>query len=227
MDRRLVSEEKDHLGDRAHQDIVIAAGQIGPSDRACEERVSHEQVRARLAFPPYLQTHAPGAMPGRVVDADLVVTETKRRRVVEDVDRRLRLNRDAEHRALLDDMLVERQVVPVQVDRRAKGLFRCGDAGDVIDVRVRQQDGRDVHVETTDDREHVVDFVAWVDDDCLPRALAAHHEAILVERRHRPDFENHSTTIVSTPASRFRPPDRMGVGPGEPGVGSWELDTRP
>ena len=65
-------------------------------------------------------------------------------RRVELVDRRLRFDRQAEHPARLDRPLVQEEIVAVQVHRHAERPLGGGDAGDVIDVRVREQDVPDV-----------------------------------------------------------------------------------
>ena len=41
-------------------------------------------------------------------------------------------------------VLVEKQIVLVQMDRHAERALRLGHAGHMIDVRVRQQDVRDI-----------------------------------------------------------------------------------
>ena len=63
--------------------------------------------------------------------------------VIEHVDRRRRIDLKAEHRALLDGALVQKQVVAVEINGHAKRPLRGRDAGDVIDVRVGQQDVAD------------------------------------------------------------------------------------
>ena len=63
-------------------------------------------------------------MARRVVDARLVGAERDHlRRRVEHVDRRLRLDLQAEHRAHLDRALVEEQIVAVQIDRHVSARF--------------------------------------------------------------------------------------------------------
>ena len=61
----------------------------------------------------------------------------------------------------------------------------------MIDVRVGQQDRLDLDVEIADRAQQLVDLVAGVDDDRLARPLAPDDEAVLVERRDGPHFENH------------------------------------
>ena len=60
--------------------------------------------------------------------------------LIKEVDWRLRLDRQAEGGALLNDSAIEEFVVAVQADRHAQCLLRASDAGDVIEMRVREQD---------------------------------------------------------------------------------------
>ena len=78
---------------------------------------------------------------------------------VKDVDRRLRFDGEAEHRTRLHGPLVEKQIVAVQIDRHAKRTLRRRHAGDVVDVRMRQQDVADrqrVPVRECEQRRHFV-----------------------------------------------------------------------
>ena len=59
--------------------------------------------------------------------------------VVKEIDVGLRLGVDAQHLSLLCDCLVEEEVSLVETNRRAQRLFGRANAGDVIDVGVRQQ----------------------------------------------------------------------------------------
>ena len=60
----LVAEREQHLGNRPHQHLVVAARQIGPADRARKQRVADEQVLARLPFLPICRHTPPGQWPG-------------------------------------------------------------------------------------------------------------------------------------------------------------------
>ena len=144
-----------------------------------------------MPFVPDLQADAARTMARRVVHAHLVVAEVDRRHVVEDVDRGRLTDLEAEQRALLHGAFVEEQVVPVQIDRHVVGVFRRADAGDVIDVRVGQQDRLHLDVEVADSAHQLVDLVAGIDDHRFARPLAADDEAVLVEGRDGPNLEKH------------------------------------
>ncbi len=88
-------------------------------------------------------------MSRRVGDAHFVVAE----RAIDPpivfviaIDRRRLLNRQAEHHAGADRVLVEEQIVLVQVDRRAQRALGFRHARHMIDMRMRQQDVRDLEL---------------------------------------------------------------------------------
>ena len=135
-------------------------------------------------------------MAGGVVHAGLVVAKRKRLGAVEDIDRRRLSDLEPEQRALLNGHVVQELVVAMQVDRDVERLFRSGHTGDVVDVRVRQQDGLDLDVEIANSAEQLVDLVARVNEDGLARSLARHDKAVLVERRDGSDFQNHGLRLV-------------------------------
>ena len=102
-------------------------------------------IALRLIVAPDLQTHAPGTMSRRVPDPDPIAAERAAGLpLVEEIDRRLGLRLAAEGMPLLHDGAVEKIVVLVQPDRDAEGRFGAADAGDVIEVRVGQQDVADL-----------------------------------------------------------------------------------
>lgn len=143
-----------------------------------------------------LEADAARTMAWRVVHLNLVAAELNRRHVIEGVHLRLRLHGDAEHRSLLDYSVVQEQVFGVQTDGNVEGFLRRCDAGDVIDMRVRQQDMLHLEVEGADSRNELVHFVARVDHNRLVRALAADNEAVLHEWRNRANLENHGRIIA-------------------------------
>ena len=65
------------------------------------------------------------------------------------------------------------------------------DTGDVVEVRVRQQNLRDVDSLALGDVEQIGDFVAGIDDDSGARLRAGDEIAVLVERRHGGSSNQH------------------------------------
>ena len=66
------------------------------------------------------------------------------------------------------------------------------DAGNVIDVRVGQEDVLNLQIVVAARAEQAVHLVAGIDDDPFTGALAAHDESVLVERRLGTHLEDHS-----------------------------------
>ena len=193
---RIAKREQD-AGDRSHQDVVVAARQVGAPDRSGEQRISHEEMRSGLALLSQLKTHAAWSVTGRVMYADLVVAKTQGAQVVKDVDWRRLFDREAEHLPLLDRLLVQRQIVFMEIDAGVQCVFDERDARNVIDVRVRKQDMRHFETVILNRAKQCASPITRIDDDAFARALAADDEPILVKRRAGPDLENHSITIVS------------------------------
>ena len=92
-------------------------------------------------------------------------------------------------RCLLGRRIVEKLIVPMEVHRHIQRFLGSGDSGDVIDVRVGQQDGGDDELLSADDVEQHVDLVARVDEYSLPGLLTRDDEAVLLERRDRAGFK--------------------------------------
>ena len=185
MNDRIVTERKQHPGDRSHQHVVIAARKIRPADSAREERVAHEQVAVQL------KAYTSRAVPRRVVDTHGVVAERDRVAAVKDVDVRRLRDLDAEQLSLLDGTLVERQVVPMQVDGRLERLLRLRDPGHVIEVGMRQQDVRDRQPVLLDEGDQLIRLVSRIDDDRLTRARTSHDKPVLEQWPDRARFKNH------------------------------------
>jgi CheY-like chemotaxis protein len=100
---------------------------------------------------------------------------------VKPIDRRLRLDAEAEHPPHLDGPFVEEEIVAMQIDRHGERPLGGGDAGNVIDVSVREEDGANGQVALAGDAEQIGDLVARIDENRLSRRRTRHHEAILEE----------------------------------------------
>src|SRR5262249_2656976 len=198
VDDGIVTKREQNLLDRGDQHIVVAARQIGPPNRAGEQRVADEQLPSRFSGSSNLQADAARAMPRRVMHARLERAEpydVVRR--IEHVNRRLRLDREAEHLAHLDGVLIEKEVVAMEIDRRAERPFRLCDAGHVIDVGMRQQDVVDRELAPVGEREQLGDLVARIDQGRLVRLFAADDEAVLEDRTAGPALHFHVEMILA------------------------------
>ena len=162
---------------------MVAARKGGAPDRSRTQRIADKQVLDGFPWGPHFEADPAGAMTGRVMRARLAVPERHHlARCVELVHSRRWIDAKAEHRAHLDGALVEKQVVPVQVHRRAQRPLGGADAGDVIDVRVGEQNGTDRQALPLRKREQPGHLVSWIDEHRLARARAGDHESILKER---------------------------------------------
>jgi hypothetical protein len=134
------------------------------------------------------------------MDECFIPPEADGRPVVEAVHGRGLPGLEAKHRSLFHHLLVKEEIRLVKPDRHVEGILGCRDTGHVIDVSVREQHQADVEVEIANRRQQLVDLVTRIDQDRLVRLLAAQYEAVLVERRNSPDFDNHSTLQPPAPA---------------------------
>ena len=193
-----IPERKQDAADRGNQHVEVAASQVGAPDGAGKQRVADEQVFRGLTFLSNRQADAAGAMTWRVVDGRLKFAERDDvPRRVEHIDRRLRLDADAEHPAVLDDVLVEEEIVAVQIHRHAQRALCGGDAGNVIDVCVREQDVADRERRARREIEEELHAVAGIDDHGLVRLVAPDDEAVLLEGTGGFDVDYHAPMILA------------------------------
>jgi CheY-like chemotaxis protein len=224
MHDRVIAEWKQYLGNRSHQHFVVATRQIRPANGAGEQGVSNKQV------PFELEAHAARAMARRVVNHNIEIAEAKGRSVVEPIDRRRLLHLEPEHLSLLHGMLVQWQIVFVQIDRHVERRLHLIHARNVVDVGVREKHVLGGQAAIANDVHELNGFVARIDDDGILRAVAAHHEAVLVEGRDGADFQNHPSTITPNlqlpralrayRSEAWRLTLRVDLG-----VGLWELES--
>jgi CheY-like chemotaxis protein len=190
----LVAKWKQHGPDGADEGGVVATRQVGPTDASGKQCVADEEIEPLLALSRHFEADATRAVSRRVVRANLEVAEGNGlARRVEAVDRRWsRIDNQPEQPSLLHGVVVDEEVVLVQVNRHPEGGLRRGDSGDMIDVRVRQQDVQDLDGLLRNELEQPVHFVAGIDDDALARARTCDDEAVLVERSHglRLDYDH-------------------------------------
>ena len=200
-----VAQREQHLGDRPHQHVVVAARQIG-SDQSSRRTACRRRTGARRCTCPsgrLCRQTPPGQWPGVWWTRDLVVADPNAndgRRCVGDYERRTSRRStagggcrlEAEHRALLDGAVVEEQVVPMQVDGTSNASFAARDAGDVIDWACvsRMRLHLDVRSRTAA-RERVVNLVAGIDEDRLVASARSRRRSRSCRNGALPDLEDH------------------------------------
>src|SRR5688572_24278897 len=74
----IIAESEKNAGDGTQERLVVAAGQVGPADRSCKERVADEQVLAGFAATADLQAYAAGTMTWCMVHHDVIFAEHQR-----------------------------------------------------------------------------------------------------------------------------------------------------
>jgi CheY-like chemotaxis protein len=179
----IVTKWEQHGADRPDEGGVVAAWKIGAANRSGEERVADKEIARRLSPLADLQAHAAGTVAGCVVWPNVTLSELDHfaGRVVH-VDRRQRLgDLQPEHARLIGRAIVEKLIVGVQVDRNVEGAFGDADAGHVIDVRVREQNSRQLNVLALRILEQRSHFISRIDDDAVERVRAGDHKTVLEE----------------------------------------------
>src|SRR5262245_24473866 len=139
-------------------------------------------------------------MPRRMAHPDAVVSEAQRRiALVEEIHRRLWFGLEAEHQALLNDAVVEKQILAMETNRRfGERLFGAPHAGDVVEMGVRQQNVFDVETMLANGLNQQLDVVARVDDDAFTSPFTTNDKAVFHERPSGPGLENHGRSEPSS-----------------------------
>jgi hypothetical protein len=100
VDAGVVSEGKEDVANRRDQRRMMAARQVGSSDRSGEERVADEEIFSRVRSGSDLQADTTGTVARRVMGTGRAVAEANHLAGgIKDVDWRLRLHLQAEHPA--------------------------------------------------------------------------------------------------------------------------------
>src|SRR5262245_59567653 len=77
--------------------------------------------------------------------------------------------------------VIQEEIVAMETDRYIEGTFRCANAGYMVDVRVSQQDLRQIDPLSSRELEQAVDFVTGINQDSLPRPWTRDDESVLKE----------------------------------------------
>jgi len=84
----------------------------------------------------------------------------------------------------------------VQIDRHAKRALRRRHAGDVVHMRMGQQNVTDGQAIALGERHEAGHLVAWIDQHGFPRVLTADDEAVLEEGTDRLGLNYHSGRMI-------------------------------
>jgi CheY-like chemotaxis protein len=93
-------------------------------------------------------------------------------------------------------VIVQKQIVAMKVDRHSERLLRRSDPGDVIDVRMRQQDVTNAQLVTLGQCQQGLDLIAGIDDHRFTRLLAGDDEAIFHKDADRAALDYHGGDMV-------------------------------
>jgi CheY-like chemotaxis protein len=85
----------------------------------------------------------------------------------------------------------------VQVHRHVEGALGGSHAGDVIDVRVGQQNTTQVDALPHRKLQQAVNFVAWVNQDAVARTRTGYDKSVLEERAHGLGLEYDHQVILA------------------------------
>jgi CheY-like chemotaxis protein len=102
-------------------------------------------------------------------------------RFIEVVDGRLPFDLKAKHPAMLDGVVVQEQIVAMEAYRHIERAFRSGYTGHMIDVRVGQEDPRQLDLLPGRVLEQAVDLVTGIDQHAFPHPWTRDDESVLEE----------------------------------------------
>src|ERR1700731_3344388 len=132
-----------------------------------------------------IQRNASGRVTGRVNDLRLKRSPAKNVAFLQQlIDIGKLRGVDAEERRLHLHGLIERQVVAVHQHGSARVLMKFAQSADVIDVRVRADDGLDGELMTAEKVQDAIYFVAGVHHERFARHRIADDRAIALQHPH-------------------------------------------
>ena len=147
-----------------------------------------------------LQADAPRTVARRVMYTRLVSTEPVHGAGgIEEVDRRRRFDAQPKQETLLNRTFVRKVVVGVQTDRRSNRFFRTLHTGDVVDVRVSQQDVSNSELLAENDIKQERDLIARIDNDAVTTLFTRQDETVLEERLDCACFKEHRAQLPHGP----------------------------
>lgn len=96
--------------------------------------------------------------------------------------------RDAEPLSLGGKRQVQLEIVGMQNHRCAGGAAKFGEAPNVVDVRVRADDGSNFQFVAFENFDDALDFISGIDDQRFTRLRIANDRAVALEHPYRKDF---------------------------------------
>ena len=100
---------------------------------------------------------------------------------IEVIDGRRLVDLEPKQSAMLDGLVVQEEIVAMKIDGNVERPFRGADTGDVVDMRMRQQNARQRDPFTRGECEQTVDLIAGIDQHAFPRPWTRDDETVFEE----------------------------------------------
>jgi hypothetical protein len=197
-DSRLVGQGEQSVVEGAEDLAAVAAGEVGATDGAGEERVAGEEKILRRE----VQADAALGVSWGVEDAGGVAGDAGGAAVFgagvggNDFGRW-----DAKPSCLLIHHRKLGQVVLVEQNGSARGLLQARCSADVVDVAVGDDDLLEGEAVFVEKGENLGDIVARVDDHGFAGGLVAENGAVALQRPNRKGFEDHNALTCASACS--------------------------
>src|SRR6267143_2482509 len=183
-----ISEEP--LADRTDEGPPVAAGKVGPPDRAAEQDVAGDETLRRD------KGHAAGRMPGGVDRTDRKSRDPDLLPVFDGVgDGDNARPRKSDRHRLLGAAVVERAVLRVEPDRRSGDVVEPLHHEDVVDVRVGEENALHVQGTPGDFPKDAFALDRGIHDDRIPRARRGEEIEVVVERAYGEPLHPHGQAL--------------------------------
>lgn len=194
IDDGLFGQDQQLLVNRTQNPLERAAPQIGSADAAGKKRISGQQPsRIRVAAVTLLRGQiegdASGRMPRGVQHIGREPSPPQRVPLPQQrIDTRWIGSSHADKCRLHVQMAIELHIVAVHQHRRAGGLLHLAQASDVVDMRVRADDGLHGEGVLRQDLQNPIGFIPGIDNEGFSRLRIADDRAIALQHADRQDF---------------------------------------
>jgi hypothetical protein len=180
------------------------------------DRIIRRQVQANAAW----------CVAGRVNDLRFIPTPAKDIAFPHQlIDVRFVRGFPAEPRCLHVEHAVQVQVVGMQIDRSAGCFVHAAQTDDVIDMGVRNRDGRYLQMMLSDHFQDSAGIVARIDNDRFARQRVTDNVAIALQHADRKDFVNEFLGFRHTLQYNIGGPSQNGFVPSFVSQFAWDLDS--